>query len=132
MENLIPRLIDEIPIIAYLATQAHGKTVIKNAEELKVKETNRIDAVVNELKKLGANITATEDGMIIEGPTPLHGGGFTNVWRSSNWNDGCDCISYYLLYLSQLTMLNVLLFPIQNFLNIFKCYKVMLYNVKFK
>lgn len=70
---VIPRLIDEIPIIALLATQATGKTVIKDAEELKVKETNRIDAVVNELKKLGANIEATEDGMIIEGPTPLHG-----------------------------------------------------------
>lgn len=72
--DLIPRLIDEIPIIALLATQAEGKTMIKDAEELKVKETNRIDAVVNELKKLGAAITATEDGMIIEGPTPLHGG----------------------------------------------------------
>lgn len=72
--ELIPRLIDEIPIIALLATQANGKTVIKNAEELKVKETNRIDAVVNELKKLGADITATDDGMIIEGPTTLHGG----------------------------------------------------------
>ncbi|MEK3977763.1 3-phosphoshikimate 1-carboxyvinyltransferase [Psychrobacillus sp. FSL K6-2836] len=72
--ELIPRLIDEIPIIALLATQANGKTIIKNAEELKVKETNRIDAVVNELKKLGANITATDDGMIIEGPTILHGG----------------------------------------------------------
>lgn len=72
--ELIPRLIDEIPIIALLATQAKGKTIIKNAEELKVKETNRIDAVVDELKKLGANITATDDGMIIEGPTTLHGG----------------------------------------------------------
>lgn len=70
---IIPRLIDEIPIIALLATQAHGKTIIKDAEELKVKETDRITAVVDELKKLGANIQATEDGMIIEGPTPLHG-----------------------------------------------------------
>lgn len=70
---IIPTLIDEIPIIALLATQANGRTVIKDAEELKVKETNRIDAVVNELKKLGANIEATDDGMIIEGPTPLHG-----------------------------------------------------------
>jgi 3-phosphoshikimate 1-carboxyvinyltransferase len=70
---VIPRLIDEIPIIALLATQAEGTTIIKDAEELKVKETNRIDAVVKELKKLGANITATDDGMIIEGPTPLHG-----------------------------------------------------------
>lgn len=70
---VIPRLIDEIPIIALLATQANGTTIIKDAEELKVKETNRIDAVVTELTKLGANVTATDDGMIIEGPTPLHG-----------------------------------------------------------
>ncbi|MGG3469643.1 3-phosphoshikimate 1-carboxyvinyltransferase [Neobacillus pocheonensis] len=72
--DLIPRLIDEIPIIALLATQAEGKTIIKNAEELKVKETNRIDTVVNELKKLGASIEATEDGMIIDGESKLHGG----------------------------------------------------------
>lgn len=70
---IIPRLIDEIPILALLATQATGKTIIKDAEELKVKETNRIDAVVAELKKLGAQIEATSDGMIIEGPTKLHG-----------------------------------------------------------
>lgn len=70
---IIPRLIDEIPIIALLATQAQGKTIIKDAEELKVKETDRITAVVEELKKLGANIEATDDGMIIEGPTSLHG-----------------------------------------------------------
>ncbi|MFD2445850.1 3-phosphoshikimate 1-carboxyvinyltransferase [Bacillus sp. CGMCC 1.16607] len=72
--ELIPRLIDEIPIIALLATQANGTTVIKDAEELKVKETNRIDTVVNELNKLGADIVATEDGMVINGPTRLHGG----------------------------------------------------------
>jgi 3-phosphoshikimate 1-carboxyvinyltransferase len=72
--ELIPKLIDEIPIIALLATQAHGVTIIKDAEELKVKETNRIDTVVNELAKLGADIKATEDGMIINGPTKLHGG----------------------------------------------------------
>ncbi|WP_456278554.1 3-phosphoshikimate 1-carboxyvinyltransferase [Bacillus sp. AK128] len=65
--DVIPRLIDEIPIIALLATQAEGTTVIKDASELKVKETNRIDTVVNELKKLGANIEATDDGMIIHG-----------------------------------------------------------------
>jgi 3-phosphoshikimate 1-carboxyvinyltransferase len=75
--DIIPTLIDEIPIIALLATQSNGTTVIKDAEELKVKETNRIDAVVNELKKLGANITATDDGMIIEGPTKLHGASLT-------------------------------------------------------
>ncbi|MFT9600569.1 3-phosphoshikimate 1-carboxyvinyltransferase [Mesobacillus sp.] len=72
--NLIPRLIDEIPVIALLATQAEGKTVIKDAGELKVKETNRIDTVVNELKKLGANIEATDDGMIIQGKQSLDGG----------------------------------------------------------
>ncbi|MGD7008002.1 3-phosphoshikimate 1-carboxyvinyltransferase [Metabacillus sp. 84] len=72
--NLIPKLIDEIPIIALMATQAEGKTVIKDAEELKVKETNRIDTVVNELKKIGADIEATDDGMIIHGKTKLKGG----------------------------------------------------------
>ncbi|WP_078380188.1 3-phosphoshikimate 1-carboxyvinyltransferase [Sutcliffiella halmapala] len=72
--EIIPRLIDEIPIIALMATQAEGTTVIKDAQELKVKETNRIDTVVNELKKLGAKITATDDGMIIEGKTKLTGG----------------------------------------------------------
>ncbi|AVK83624.1 3-phosphoshikimate 1-carboxyvinyltransferase [Lysinibacillus sp. B2A1] len=71
--EIIPRLIDEIPILALLATQADGKTIIKDAEELKVKETDRIAAVVDELRKLGAKIEATEDGMMIEGPTPLQG-----------------------------------------------------------
>ncbi|PYF02830.1 3-phosphoshikimate 1-carboxyvinyltransferase [Ureibacillus chungkukjangi] len=72
--DIIPRLIDEIPIIALLATQAEGTTIIRDAEELKVKETDRITAVVTELQKLGANIEATEDGMIIHGSTKLHGG----------------------------------------------------------
>ncbi|WP_396125760.1 3-phosphoshikimate 1-carboxyvinyltransferase [Bacillus sp. Marseille-Q3570] len=71
--ELIPRLIDEIPIIALAATQAEGTTIIKDAAELKVKETNRIDTVVNELKKLGAQIEATDDGMIIQGKTELSG-----------------------------------------------------------
>lgn len=72
--DLIPRLIDEIPVIALLATQAEGTTIIKDAEELKVKETNRIDTVVNELTKLGVNIEATSDGMIIYGNQSLSGG----------------------------------------------------------
>lgn len=72
--DLIPRLIDEIPILALLATQANGKTVIKDAHELKVKETNRIDTVVNELSKLGASIEATEDGMVIYGKSTLGSG----------------------------------------------------------
>ena len=69
----IPRLIDELPIIALLATQAEGTTIIKDAQELKVKETNRIDATCEELQKLGANIEPTDDGMIIHGPVQLHG-----------------------------------------------------------
>ncbi|WP_108671131.1 3-phosphoshikimate 1-carboxyvinyltransferase [Peribacillus acanthi] len=72
--SLIPRLIDEIPIIALLATQAEGKTIISDAKELKVKETDRILTVVEELSKLGANIEATEDGMIVHGKTMLTGG----------------------------------------------------------
>ena len=72
--SIIPRLIDELPIIALMATQAEGTTVISDAKELKVKETNRIDTVVSELSKLGADITATEDGMIIKGKTALTGG----------------------------------------------------------
>lgn len=63
----IPSLIDEIPIIALIALRANGKTVIQDAAELKVKETNRIDTVVSQLKNLGATIEATEDGMIIYG-----------------------------------------------------------------
>ena len=71
--ELIPRLIDELPIIALLATQATGQTVIADAEELRVKETDRIQVVVDSLNAMGANIVPTEDGMIITGPTPLHG-----------------------------------------------------------
>ncbi|SDY88389.1 3-phosphoshikimate 1-carboxyvinyltransferase [Bacillus sp. 166amftsu] len=71
--DIIPRLIDEIPIIALAATQAEGNTVIKDAHELKVKETNRIDTVVDELTKLGAHIEATDDGMIIYGKSSLKG-----------------------------------------------------------
>lgn len=71
---IMPRLIDEIPIIALLATQAEGETVIKDAEELRVKETDRIKAVVDVLSTLGANIEERADGMIIHGKTTLKGG----------------------------------------------------------
>ena len=71
--ELIPRLIDELPIIALLATQANGQTVIADAEELRVKETDRIQVVADSLNAMGANVVPTEDGMIIIGPTPLHG-----------------------------------------------------------
>ncbi|EMG29130.1 3-phosphoshikimate 1-carboxyvinyltransferase [Listeria fleischmannii 1991] len=76
--ELIPRLIDELPIIALLATQAEGETIIRDAEELKVKETNRIDAVATELTKMGADITPTADGLIIRGKTKLHGANVTS------------------------------------------------------
>ena len=71
--ELIPRLIDELPIIALLATQATGQTVIADAEELRVKETDRIQVVADSLNAMGANVVPTEDGMIITGPTPLQG-----------------------------------------------------------
>ncbi|WP_040287263.1 3-phosphoshikimate 1-carboxyvinyltransferase [Sporosarcina koreensis] len=71
--DLIPRLIDELPVIALLATQAEGTTVIRDAGELRVKETDRIEAVCTELRKLGADIEPTPDGMIIKGPAKLKG-----------------------------------------------------------
>ncbi|MFP9085765.1 3-phosphoshikimate 1-carboxyvinyltransferase [Streptococcus equi] len=71
--DLIPRLIDELPIIALLATQAQGTTYIRDAKELRVKETDRIQAVTDVLGQMGADIQATEDGMVIRGKTPLHG-----------------------------------------------------------
>ncbi|MFX3954191.1 3-phosphoshikimate 1-carboxyvinyltransferase, partial [Streptococcus suis] len=71
--ELIPRLFDELPIITLLATQAHGTTIIRDAEELKVKEKDRIQVVADALNSMGATIEPTEDGMIIQGPTALHG-----------------------------------------------------------
>ncbi len=71
--DIIPTLIDEIPAIAILACFAEGTTIIKDAQELKVKESNRIDVVVNNLKKMGADIEATDDGMIITGGKTLKG-----------------------------------------------------------
>ena len=71
--DIVPTLIDEIPAIAILACFAQGDTVIKDAQELKVKESNRIDVMVNNLKAMGADIEATDDGMIIHGGKTLHG-----------------------------------------------------------
>ena len=71
--ELIPRLIDELPIIALLATQAEGQTLIRDAEELKVKETDRIKVVADALNSMGADIQPTADGMIIQGKTSLKG-----------------------------------------------------------
>lgn len=71
--DTVVRMIDEFPIFAVLATQANGKTMVKNAKELRVKETDRIKTVATELSKLGADITTFEDGFEIKGPTKLSG-----------------------------------------------------------
>lgn len=71
--SLIPTLIDELPIIAVLACFADGTTIIKDAQELKVKESNRIDVMVKNLSAMGADVQATDDGMIIHGGKTLHG-----------------------------------------------------------
>ncbi|WP_101844085.1 3-phosphoshikimate 1-carboxyvinyltransferase [Halobacillus sp. Marseille-P3879] len=72
--ELIPNLIDEIPILALAATQAEGTTYIRDAKELRVKETDRIRAVVDNLRALGADVEPLEDGMIINGSSRLTGG----------------------------------------------------------
>lgn len=72
--ELIPRLIDELPVIAVIATQAEGTTVIKDAQDLRNKESDRIKAIVTELKKLGADIEETCDGFVINGKRELKGG----------------------------------------------------------
>ncbi|AGB41350.1 3-phosphoshikimate 1-carboxyvinyltransferase [Halobacteroides halobius DSM 5150] len=79
--DLIPLLIDEIPILAVAATQAEGKTIIKDAEELRVKETDRIAAMVKELRKLGVEVTERKDGLEIVGPQEIKG--------------GVNCLSYH-------------------------------------
>ncbi len=70
--DLIPTLIDELPLIAVAASQAEGTTIIADASELKVKESDRIAMTVNNLNAMGADAEATDDGMIIHGKTPLH------------------------------------------------------------
>lgn len=70
--DIIPTLIDELPVIAILAAYANGTTIIKDAAELKVKECNRIDAVTKNLKAMGGDITPTDDGFIIHGGNTLH------------------------------------------------------------
>lgn len=71
--DIIPRMIDEIPVFAVAALFADGQTIVKDAAELKVKESNRIATMAEELSKMGAVITETEDGMIIDGNCKLHG-----------------------------------------------------------
>ncbi|MCB6366984.1 3-phosphoshikimate 1-carboxyvinyltransferase [Intestinibacillus massiliensis] len=74
--GIIPRLIDELPVLAVAAAFAEGETVIRDAQELKVKESNRIAAMVTELSKAGANVSETADGMVVRGGAPLHGASF--------------------------------------------------------
>ena len=71
--EIIPRLIDELPIIAVLATQAKGETIVKDAGDLRNKESDRIKSIANGLSSLGANIVETQDGFIIQGKTKLKG-----------------------------------------------------------
>jgi 3-phosphoshikimate 1-carboxyvinyltransferase len=71
--SLVPRMIDEFPLLALLATQAEGVTLVTDAAELRVKETDRIATVVAELRSLGARIEPTADGFSVKGPTPLRG-----------------------------------------------------------
>ena len=71
--DLIPLLIDEVPLIAVIATQAQGITEVRGAAELRVKESDRISAIVAELRKMGAQIEEQLDGFVVEGPTPLEG-----------------------------------------------------------
>ena len=71
--EIIPTLIDELPVLAALSCFAEGKTVIKDAAELKIKESNRIEVMVKNLSAMGAKVEETEDGMIIHGGKPLYG-----------------------------------------------------------
>ena len=71
--EIIPALIDEIPMIAVMAAFVEGTTVIRDAQELKVKESDRIAVMVENLRRMGADIEGTDDGMIIHGGKPLHG-----------------------------------------------------------
>jgi 3-phosphoshikimate 1-carboxyvinyltransferase len=72
-EEMVPFLIDELPLIAVVASQVQGKTVVSGAKELRVKETDRIKAIVSELKKMGVDIEEREDGFVVEGPCKLKG-----------------------------------------------------------
>ena len=71
--HLIPTLIDELPVLAVLAAYADGTTIIRDAAELRVKESDRIASTTQALRQMGVRVTPTEDGMIIEGGAPVHG-----------------------------------------------------------
>ncbi len=77
--SMIPRIIDEIPVLAVAATQAQGTTIIRDAGELRLKESDRLTAICRNLQAMGANVRETKDGMIITGPTPLQGAEIDSV-----------------------------------------------------
>ena len=87
----IPRLIDELPVIAVLASQAEGQTIVKNAEDLRNKESDRIKCLVSELNKIGVNITETNDGFIIEGSSKIKGGA-----ELESYHDHRLAMSFYI------------------------------------
>lgn len=87
----IPRLIDELPVIAVLASQAEGETIIKNAEDLRNKESDRIKCLVGELKKIGVNIEETSDGFIVRGKSKLKGGA-----ELESYHDHRLAMSFYI------------------------------------
>ena len=68
---MVPRLIDELPVFAVLATQAHGTTLVRDAGELRHKESDRLERVALNLRRMGARVGRLEDGWVIEGPTAL-------------------------------------------------------------
>ena len=87
----IPRLIDELPVIAVLASQAEGDTVVRNAEDLRNKESDRIKCLVNELTKIGVNIKETQDGFIVQGKKELNGGA-----KLESYHDHRLAMSFYI------------------------------------
>ena len=87
----IPRLIDELPVIAVLASQAEGDTVVRNAEDLRNKESDRIKCLVNELTKIGVNIKETQDGFIVRGKKELNGGA-----ELESYHDHRLAMSFYI------------------------------------
>ncbi len=100
--EIIPQLIDELPIIAALACVSEGTTIIKDAGELRVKETNRIRAMTTELSKLGANVKETDDGMIIKGVKKLHNA------KINTYNDHRIAMTFSILSLYDDLNLNIL------------------------
>ena len=100
--DIIPKMIDEIPLFALVASLASGTSVVKNAEELKFKESNRIKTISTELNKIGANITETNDGMIMEGDKIFYG----NECESYNDHRIAMCIAIASLVCNEPIILN--------------------------